>query len=1175
MDMEEKRNQLVWNTHWEDMRVIASQLHHQATQADVYLHTLMTSVDYLANTTTTTAAAADENWRSSSSSDTLGSGTNKTAFPAHRVILAAASPFLCKVLHDHYLDHRDTCSTIMLPQVSSATLTHILDFVYCGHATIPWAEREKVLEAAQLLQIMSLIACLQPSTVKVKDGRKAASCLLSSGAMASEIKPEMRRGRKRKNQEGSSANETFSNLQSKVKKKVSTDTDHESCEENPLGRSRRKIKSRYSSDDYELSVPELRPVKSKPLLSAPTSKQISLTSVIVSPLKDKDLSNFTLPCHVRNEPLPLQSDKLCSFVSPPSSLPSMASQSVSSLPLCYTNNPSVLDIKDPENNNPYLSPSESSKGGKSVVSIHVDNVKTSVNNEEGDWCLTPSLDSVCIEVYEKSECSKPLVAISPISTSQVDSSPVVPHLFTSETNVTYLENADPPKQLVKQLLKSLEPPSEETELSLPCREIATLPVLPEPSDPSLLSPMKDLESTSPAVATTTYLQDLTVQNLPPSLSRSLEPTSDQSLEPSQSSLMPTKSLGSSSSLSDNKMKSEDQYEEDGLFTFQVLIKECEGFSESTVRSQCVTGDGIGEMEGSEAEKQPGDGDGVDINQWLSEEINNYLQPQANSESTSQLETVVGSPNEPMESSCQNDNNTATNSATTTTIDKNKMSFECEQCGKKFDEMRRCQSHMHLVHREARHMCRYCGRMFKRRCDLLQHERRHKSPALPCKMCGKVFKLPKDLAAHMATHSRERRYKCNICNKELTTVRNLKNHITSFHHKQRTFVCQICNKSFSKSSSLQVHMRSVHTGERPFSCNICSKNFHDLALLKIHQAIHTGEQKYSCKVCGRGFTQYSNMISHQRVHTNKRPYTCTVCKETFKTKDALMKHKWTHSGLKPLQCQQCSKAFRVRESYERHMLKCHNELGHLPAIYFEVPEQQVTHEGPLAASSCSIVEASSEQDAPTLHISSDVGEKILSHDSINKDLMEDISPVVQLMGGMTEEAGQVQITYPLLTSNPEFDDSHDIPISSHTPQVYPVTGPVQSIDVGALLSDEVNITGSTELVSSEDRMRSELTASIGDSVNSECKNVVILDKFTQDNNSAIHSQISSSSTSNIIWMPDDSGVMENDGNLNGKTNIFIVSDETFPAADTSMPVLTSGLVSPVVQTVILNTPDADV
>lgn len=259
-----------------------------------------------------------------------------------------------------------------------------------------------------------------------------------------------------------------------------------------------------------------------------------------------------------------------------------------------------------------------------------------------------------------------------------------------------------------------------------------------------------------------------------------------------------------------------------------------------------------------------------------------------------------------------------------------------------------------------------------------------------------------------------------------------------------------------------------------------------------------------------------------------------------------------------------------------MLKCHNELVSLPAIYFEVPEQPVTQEGPLEASSssCSVVGASSEQDPPTLHISSDVSEKILSRDSISKDLMEDISPVVQLMGGITEEARQMQITYPLLSSNPEFDDSHDIPISSHTQQVYPVTGHVQSIDVGALLSDEVSITGDAHLVNSEDGIRGELTTSIGDSVNSECKDVVILNKFTEDN-SEMNNEINSSSTSNIIWMPGDGGVMENDGNLDGKTNIFIVSDETFPEADPSMPVLTSGLVSPVVQTVILNTPDTDI
>lgn len=71
-----EKSQLVWNTQWEDVsRVVASRLHQQAVQADVYLETTKRS-----------------------KADCLtASGVGRTAFPAHRVILAAASPFLCKV----------------------------------------------------------------------------------------------------------------------------------------------------------------------------------------------------------------------------------------------------------------------------------------------------------------------------------------------------------------------------------------------------------------------------------------------------------------------------------------------------------------------------------------------------------------------------------------------------------------------------------------------------------------------------------------------------------------------------------------------------------------------------------------------------------------------------------------------------------------------------------------------------------------------------------------------------------------------------------------------------------------------------------------------------------------------------------------------------------------------
>lgn len=60
-------------------------------------------------------------------------------------------------------------------------------------------------------------------------------------------------------------------------------------------------------------------------------------------------------------------------------------------------------------------------------------------------------------------------------------------------------------------------------------------------------------------------------------------------------------------------------------------------------------------------------------------------------------------------------------------------YGCEKCGKTYTDLRSCQSHIRGVHHEARHMCKCCGKMFKRRCDLYQHERRHNTASLPCKV----------------------------------------------------------------------------------------------------------------------------------------------------------------------------------------------------------------------------------------------------------------------------------------------------------------------------------------------------------------------------------------------------------------------------------------------------------
>jgi len=194
------------------------------------------------------------------------------------------------------------------------------------------------------------------------------------------------------------------------------------------------------------------------------------------------------------------------------------------------------------------------------------------------------------------------------------------------------------------------------------------------------------------------------------------------------------------------------------------------------------------------------------------------------------------------------------------------------------------------------------------------------------------------------------FECKLCQKQLSTQRELRNHI-DYVHRNVFSPCEICGKPLKtpcytyhiwSHKNEQEKLASIASGEKPprnyytpkavretfrFYCEKCKRYFCSQAGLNRHIRNHEQidakkDAVHLCAECGKTFASSQSLINHKRfVHdiSKQRKYACPYCSTTYLTKGYLRLHVMSHTGEKPLTCEICGKGFVRSNHLKWHMI----------------------------------------------------------------------------------------------------------------------------------------------------------------------------------------------------------------------------------------------------------------
>ncbi|XP_044737612.1 zinc finger protein 260-like isoform X3 [Chrysoperla carnea] len=201
--------------------------------------------------------------------------------------------------------------------------------------------------------------------------------------------------------------------------------------------------------------------------------------------------------------------------------------------------------------------------------------------------------------------------------------------------------------------------------------------------------------------------------------------------------------------------------------------------------------------------------------------------------------------------------------------------QCETCQEIFQNKRILEKHVRKMHpkkktpkekskyKEELANCEVCGKTVRRR-NLRLHMLSHREyDNVTCRYCEKSFMSPELLTEHVQVS--HKKCLCDHCGLRLRS-NQLKKHLLT-HTKERPYACDKCDKTYRTNFQLKEHVSRVHLNERNFVCTFCSQAFFDKKILLKHVMRHTGEKPFKCQMCEKRFIQKVALDVHMKTHTN--------------------------------------------------------------------------------------------------------------------------------------------------------------------------------------------------------------------------------------------------------------------------------------------------------------------